>query len=85
MYKSKCPNLYWYGKTENIRHIVVPEKTLESDVVKMPIDRPNAASGSTQCKVELLQKYFMSIEPKKSYVGLTSLQFDGEVGDIYKK
>jgi hypothetical protein len=73
MYKSICPNIYWYGNTVNIRHIVVPENTSETDVVNMSRDRANAASGSRNCKVELLQKYFMSIEPKKSYVGLTGL------------
>ena len=75
MYKSSCPR--WYGTNVDIRHIVVPQKTEEEHVVEKARINSNYASGSKSCKVELLQKYLMSIEPKKSYVGLTSLQFDG--------
>ena len=75
MYKSSCPR--WYGTNVDIRHIVVPQKTEESEVAEKARKNSNYASGSKSCKIELLQKYFMSIEPKKSYVGLTGLQFDG--------
>jgi hypothetical protein len=75
MYKSSCPR--WYGVDKDIRHIVVPQKTIEKEVQEKARINSNYASGSKTCKIELLQKYFMSIEPKKSYVGLTGLQFDG--------
>lgn len=75
MYKSSCPR--WYGIDKDIRHIVVPQKTTENEVQEKARTNSNYASGSKTCKIELLQKYFMSIEPKKSYVGLTGLQFDG--------
>ncbi len=75
MYKSTCPR--WYGEYTDIRHMVVPEKTNENEVVHRAAMNSNRASGSKACRIELLQKYFMSIEPKKSYVGLTGLQFHG--------
>uniref|UniRef100_A0A6C0C2W9 Uncharacterized protein n=1 Tax=viral metagenome TaxID=1070528 RepID=A0A6C0C2W9_9ZZZZ len=75
MYKSTCPR--WYGEQIDIRHMVVPEKTGEDEVSNRAKLNSNRASGSKTCRIELLQKYFMSIEPKKSYVGLTGLQFHG--------
>ena len=77
MYKSMCPG-YLYGKRTDIRHVVVPPNTQEHTVTEIAIKKANNISGTTKCKVQLLQKYLMSIEAKKSYVGLTSLQFDGD-------
>ena len=78
MYKSVCPSWYSYGNRVDIRHVVVPQNTAEEKVVNIATDKANYASGASTCKVQLLQKYLMSIEAKKSYVGLTSLQFDGD-------
>ena len=78
MYKSVCPG-YYYGNNIDIRHIVVPQNTDEKKVIELSINKANNASKSNKCKVQLLQKYLMSIEAKKSYVGLTSLQFDGVI------
>jgi hypothetical protein len=78
MYKSICPSWYSYGNRVDIRHVVVPQNTAEEKVVKLAKDKADYASGSSTCRVQLLQKYLMSIEAKKSYVGLTSLQFDGD-------
>jgi hypothetical protein len=77
MYKSMCPGKF-YGNTTEIRHVVVPPNTEEHTVTELAIKKANTVSGSSKCKVQLLQKYLMSIEAKKSYVGLTSLQFDGD-------
>ena len=76
MYKSVCPG-YLYGNNVDIRHVIVPQNTEEHKVTEMAEKKANNASGSSNCKVQLLQKYLMSIEAKKSYMGLTSLQFDG--------
>tara|TARA_B110000438_G_C15783148_1_gene637171 strand:- start:630 stop:923 length:294 start_codon:yes stop_codon:yes gene_type:complete len=77
MYKSVCPG-YLYGNHVDIRHVIVPQNTGELKVIKMAIKKANNASGSSNCKAQLLQKYLMSIEAKKSFMGLTSLQFDGD-------
>lgn len=77
MYKSVCPGRF-YGNNMDIRHVIVPQKTDEINVKEMAIQKANNASGSKECKVQLLQKYVMSIEAKKSYMGLTSLRFDGD-------
>lgn len=77
MYKSVCPGRF-YGNNMDIRHVIVPQKTDEINVKEMAIQKANYASGSKECKVQLLQKYVMSIEAKKSYMGLTSLRFDGD-------
>ena len=50
----------------------------EEKVINIAKEKADHASGASTCKVHLLQKYLMSIEAKKSYVGLTSLQFDGD-------
>lgn len=78
MYKSVCPSWWSYGNRVDIRHVVVPENTDEDKVINMAKEKADIASGASTCKVQLLQKYLMSIEAKKSYVGLTSLQFDGD-------
>jgi len=78
MYKSVCPSWYSYGNRVDIRHLVVPQNTDEEKVINIAKEKANYASGASSCKVQLLQKYLMSIEAKKSYVGLTSLQFDGD-------
>ncbi len=77
MYKSVCPSWLSYGNRVDIRHVVVPQNTDEKKVINIATEKANYASGSSHCKIQLLQKYLMSIEAKKSYVGLTSLQFDG--------
>ena len=77
MYKSVCPGRF-YGNNMDIRHVIVPQKTDEINVKEIAIQKANYASGSKECKVQLLQKYVMSIEAKKSYMGLTSLRFDGD-------
>ena len=77
MYKSVCPG-HFYGNNVDIRHIIVPQNTGELKVKEMATKKANYASGLKKCKVQLLQKYLMSIEAKKSYMGLTSLRFDGD-------
>ncbi len=77
MYKSVCPG-WFYGNNVDIRHVIVPHNTGELKVREMAIKKANIVSGSCDCKVQLLQKYVMSIEAKKSYMGLTSLKFDGD-------
>ena len=77
MYKSICPGRL-YGNNIDIRHVIVPQNTSELKVREMAIQKANYASGLKKCKVQLLQKYLMSIEAKKSYMGLTSLKFDGD-------
>ena len=75
MYKSLCPR--WYGWHENIRHIVVTKDTPEIDVRARAMERANAVTGSKTCNIQLLQKYHMLIQPKKSYAALTGLTFHG--------
>ena len=77
MYKSVCPGRF-YGNNIDIRHVIVPQNTSELKVREMAIQKANYASGLKKCKVQLLQKYLMSIEAKKSFMGLTSLRFDGD-------
>jgi hypothetical protein len=82
MYKSVCPGRL-YGNTIEIKHVVVPPNTEEHVVTELSTKKANSISGSSKCKVQLLQKYLMSIEATKSYVGLTSLQFDGDRYDAH--
>jgi hypothetical protein len=77
MYKSVCPG-WLYGNSIDIRHVIVPHNTSELAVRNMARKKANNVIGSNDCKVQLLQKYVMSIEAKKSYMGLTSLKFDGD-------
>jgi len=37
-----------------------------------------AVTGSKTCSVQLIQKYHMIIQPKKSYAALTHLTFHGK-------
>ena len=38
----------------------------------------NAITGSKTCDIQLIQKYHMIIQPKKSYAALTHLTFHGQ-------
>ena len=76
MYKAVCPR--WYGYHSNIRHLVVTKNTRESEVKKMAQTTSNEITGSKSCNIQLLQKYHMLIEAKKSYPALTGLTFHGQ-------
>ena len=73
MYKSTCPR--WYGGYDDIRHVVVDKDTPENEVITVTKKISNNITGSKSCHVQLLQKYHMIIEAKKSYPALTGLRF----------
>jgi len=76
MYKSSCPR--WYGIENAIRHIVVAKDTTEDDVKEQAKQMSGLVTGSKTCNVQLIQKYHMIIQPKKSYAALTHLTFHGK-------
>jgi hypothetical protein len=76
MYKSTCPR--WYGIENDIRHIVVSKDTKEEDVKEQAKSTANTLTGSLSCNIQLIQKYHMIIQPKKSYAALTHLTFHGQ-------
>jgi len=76
MYKSSCPR--WYGIQNDIRHIVVTKDTKEEDVKEQAKLTANGLTGSKTCNIQLIQKYHMIIQPKKSYAALTHLTFHGQ-------
>jgi len=76
MYKSLCPR--WYGVENNIRHIVVAKDTTELNVKQQAKQMANTITGSKTCDIQLIQKYHMIIQPKKSYAALTHLTFHGQ-------
>ncbi len=76
MYKSSCPR--WYGIENDIRHIVVAKDTREDNVKEQAKKMANTITGSKSCNIQLIQKYHMIIQPKKSYAALTHLTFHGQ-------
>jgi hypothetical protein len=76
MYKSSCPR--WYALQNDIRHIVVAKDTKEEDVKEQAKQTANTLTGSKTCNIQLIQKYHMIIQPKKSYAALTHLTFHGQ-------
>ncbi len=76
MYKSSCPR--WYSTLNDIRHIVVAKDTKEEDVKEQAKQTANILTGSKTCNIQLIQKYHMIIQPKKSYAALTHLTFHGQ-------
>jgi hypothetical protein len=76
MYKSSCPR--WYALQNDIRHIVVAKDTKEDDVKEQAKQTANTLTGSKTCNIQLIQKYHMIIQPKKSYAALTHLTFHGQ-------
>ncbi len=75
MYRSTCNG--WLGSYSDIKHIVVSRDTNEDEVLKKAKTITESTSGNTGCNIQLLQKYHMMIEPKKSYPALTGLTFHG--------
>ena len=76
MYKSSCPR--WWAIQNDIRHIVVTKDTKEDDVKEQAKLTANTLTGSKTCNIQLIQKYHMIIQPKKSYAALTHLTFHGQ-------
>tara|TARA_Y100001936_G_C15658908_1_gene450243 strand:+ start:300 stop:581 length:282 start_codon:yes stop_codon:yes gene_type:complete len=75
MYKSICSG--WLGDYSDIKHIVVLRDTDEEEVLKKAKLITENSGGGTKCDIQLLQKYHMMIEPKKSYPALTGFTFHG--------
>jgi hypothetical protein len=73
MYKYSCQG--WFGKTTNIKHIVVAQNTNKDDIIDSATKYSNHATGFDNCNISLLQKYVMVIYPEKSYSSLTELPF----------
>ena len=76
MYKASCPR--WWAVQNDIRHIVVTKDTKEDDVKEQAKLTANTLTGSKTCNIQLIQKYHMIIQPKKSYAALTHLTFHGQ-------
>jgi len=76
MYKSSCPR--WWAIQNDIRHIVVAKDTKEEEVKEQAKQTANTLTGSKTCDIQLIQKYHMIIQPKKSYAALTHLTFHGQ-------
>ena len=76
MYKSSCPR--WWAIQNDIRHIVVAKDTKEEDVKEQAKQTANTFTVSKTCDIQLIQKYHMIIQPKKSYAALTHLTFHGQ-------
>jgi len=76
MYKSSCSR--WWAIQNDIRHIVVAKDTKEEEVKEQAKQTANTLTGSKTCDIQLIQKYHMIIQPKKSYAALTHLTFHGQ-------
>ena len=75
MYRLSCNG--WLGTYSDIKHIVVPRNTHEKEVMFQAKKISENSNGGGDCNIQLLQKYHMMIEPKKSYPALTGLTFHG--------
>ena len=75
MYRSTCNG--WLGSYSDIKHIVVSRDTNENKVLEKAKAITETTTGKADCDIQLLQKYHMMIEPKKSYPALTGLTFHG--------
>jgi len=73
MYESICTS--WFGNRKDIRHIIIPKDMSEDEVIKKAEISSKNISGSANCNINLLQKYYMLIYPKKSYSSLTRIKF----------
>lgn len=70
LYKYSCPR--WYGLHSGIKNIAI-SKTKDSDLIKNLESIENIASGSGACKIDLLQKYELTIKNVKNYAGITTI------------
>ena len=70
LYKYSCSR--WYGLHAGIKNIAISKST-DSDLIKKLESIENIASGSTSCKIDLLQKYELTIKNVKNYAGITTI------------
>ena len=75
MYRLSCDG--WLSNYSDIKHIVVSKNTHEKEVISRAKKISENRNSGGVCDIQLLQKYHMTIEPKKSYPALTGLTFHG--------
>lgn len=70
LYKYSCPR--WYGTHTGIKNIASTHTNID-DIVAETTQLENDKSGSVACKIDLLQKYELSIVNITNFAALTSI------------
>ena len=71
LYKYSCPR--WFGTYNGIKNIAIDEDIKKGDLTKELEKIENRKTGSKTCKVELLQKYTLSIQNIENYAGIATI------------
>lgn len=70
LYKYSCPR--WYTTYSGVKNIKL-QATNEKELVEKLTSIENSYYGSQSCKIDLLQKYELSIRNVKNYAGITTI------------
>jgi hypothetical protein len=71
LYRYSCPR--WYGTVKGIRNISIENKEDSQELINNLENLENTYSGSKTCKIDLLQKYRLSITNVENYSGITTI------------
>ena len=71
LYKYSCPR--WYGNINGIKNISIDNNSEADEIKKQLTEIENKNSGSKTCKIDLLQKYELSVKNIYNYSGITSI------------
>ena len=82
LYRYSCPR--WYSIISGVKNISIENNTDPDELIKTLETLENKNSGSKSCKIDLLQKYKLTITNVENYSGITTIPVKTCVSSIIK-
>lgn len=73
MFKYDCPIWYGYIRSSGISQIQVNEDLPEEKIINIAKRSSNSKIGSSNCNIQLLQQFELSIKSVKNFSGLATI------------
>ena len=73
MFKYDCPTWYGYFRSSGISQIQVNEDLSEEKIINIAKRNANNRTGSSNCNIQLLQQFELSIKSVKNFSGLATI------------
>lgn len=71
LYKYSCPR--WYGTYSGLKNISTDTELSDDTLTNNLTEIENNNTGSKTCKIDLLQKYELTIKNVHNYQGITTI------------
>ena len=73
MFKYDCPTMYGYYRQTGISQIQVDQELSEEKIINIAKKSSNNKTGSSNCNIQLLQQFELSIKSIKNFSGLATI------------